>query len=53
MVKYIIKKENDILYYNNNEWVYKNKAEGFDWYNAENIAEKLKHDGVKVTIENK
>ena len=46
-------KENDILYYNNGEWVSKDKAEEFDWYNAENTARELIHDGVRVTIENK
>lgn len=53
MVKYIIRKENGILYYNNGEWVSKDKAEEFDWYNAENTTRELIHDGVKVTIENK
>lgn len=53
MVKYIIKKENDILYYNNGEWVSKNNAEEFDWYNAENTARELIHDGLKVTTESK
>ena len=53
MVKYIIRKENGILYYNNGEWVSKDKAEEFDWYNVENTARELIHNGVKVTIENK
>ena len=53
MVKYIIRKENDILYYNNGEWVSKGKAEEFDWYNADNTARELIHDGVKVVIESK
>ena len=51
MIKYIIRKENDILYYNNGEWVSKDKAEEFDWYNADNTARELIHDGVKVVIE--
>ena len=53
MIKYIIRKENDILYYNNGEWVSKDKAEEFDWYNADNTARELIHDGVKVVIESK
>lgn len=28
MVKYVIRKENDILYYDNGEWVSKDKADG-------------------------
>ena len=50
MVKYIIRKNNSILYYNNGEWVTKDKAEGFDWCNAENTARELIRNGVKVTI---
>ena len=53
MIKYIIRKENDILYYNNGEWVSKDKAEEFDWYNADNTARELIYDGVKVVIESK
>ena len=53
MIKYIIRKENDILYHNNGEWASKDKAEEFDWYNADNTARELIHDGVKVVIESK
>ena len=35
MIKYIIRKENDILYYNNGEWVSKDKAEEFDYYDLQ------------------
>ena len=51
MIKYIIRKENDILYHNNGEWASKDKAEEFDWYNADNTARELIHDGVKVVVE--
>ena len=53
MIKYIIRKENDILYYNNGEWMSKDKAKEFDWYNADNTARELIHDGIKVVIESK
>lgn len=53
MCKYIIKKENDIEYYNNGTWVSKGDAEEFDWHNAENTARELKHDGFNVIIESK
>lgn len=53
MCKYIIKKENDIKYYNNGAWVSKDNAEKFDWYNAENTARELKFDGINVIIESK
>lgn len=53
MCKYIIKKENDVKYYNNGAWVSKDNAEKFDWYNAENIARELKLDGINVIIESK
>lgn len=53
MCKYVIKKENDIKYFKNGEWVTKNNAEEFDWYNAENTARELKHNGLHVVIESK
>ena len=53
MIKYIIRKENDILYYNNGEWVSKDKAEEFDWYNADNTARELVYNGIKVVVESK
>ena len=53
MCKYIIKKENDIKYYNNGAWTSKDNAEKFDWYNAENAARELKHYGINVIIESK
>lgn len=51
MAKYIIRKENDILYYNNGEWVSKDNAEEFDWYNADNTARELVYNGIKVVVE--
>ena len=51
MIKYIIRKENNILYYNNGEWVSKEKAEEIDMYNAENTARELIHDGINVVVE--
>ena len=53
MCKYVIKKENDIKYYNNGAWVSKEKAEEFNWNDAENITRELKHDGFNVIIESK
>lgn len=53
MCRYIIKKENDIKYYNNGKWVLKDNAEEFNWYNAENIMMELKHCGFNVIIESK
>ena len=53
MCKYVIKKENDIKYYNNGAWVSKENAEEFDCDNAENAARELKRDGINVIIENK
>ena len=53
MCKYIIKKENDIKYYNNGAWVLKDNAEEFDWYNAESMARELNCDGIYVIIESK
>lgn len=53
MCKYVIKKENDIKYYNNGAWVLKEKAEEFNWNDAENITRELKHDGFNVIIESK
>ena len=53
MCKYIIKKENDIKYYNNGSWVPKDNAEELDWHNAESTARELKHDGFNVIIESK
>lgn len=53
MCKYVIKKENDIKYYNNGAWTSKDNAEEFDWYNAENAVRELKQDGINVIIESK
>lgn len=53
MCKYIIKKENDIKYYNNGAWVSKDNAEKFSWYNAENTVRELKLNGINVIIESK
>ena len=50
MCEYVIKLENDIRYYNNGNWVSKEEAEKFDWYNAENTARELKHKGINVII---
>ena len=41
------------LYYNNGEWVSKDKAEEFDWYNADNTARELVYNGIKVVVESK
>lgn len=53
MCKYIIKNKNDIKYYNNGEWVSKDNAEEFNWYNAENTARELQRNGESVIIESK
>lgn len=53
MCKYIIKKENDIKYFRNGEWVTEDNAEEFDWSNAENTVRELKRNGVRVVIESK
>lgn len=53
MCKYIIRKENDIKYYNNDAWVSKDNAEEFDWCSAENTARDLNLDGIYVIIESK
>lgn len=53
MCKYIIKKKNDIKYYNNGEWVLKDNAEEFDWYNADNTARELQGNGENIVIESK
>lgn len=50
MCEYVIKLENDIKYYNNGNWVSKEEAEKFDWYNAENTTRELKRKGINVVI---
>ena len=50
MCEYVIKLENDIMYYNNGNWVSKEEAEKLDWYNADNTARELKRKGINVVI---
>lgn len=53
MCKYVIKKENDIKYFQNGQWVFKENAEIFDWETAENTVRELKCNGIKTVIESR
>lgn len=53
MCQYVIKKENDIKYYNNGKWTSKSDAALYNWFNAENIVNELKRNDIRVIIESK